>query len=324
MEKLVSIVIPYYQDTAADLSVVLSSINNQVGIDFDQVEVILVNDGGTPIHGRELFSYFSHLSIRTYHYPKNQGAGYARMVGTEAAVGKYVMYMDADDQFHYVGALLDFFNVVKYHGDHQIIIGAFMEESHRPDVGYRYYRHESHDWKSAYAKWFSQDYLRQIQLTWRSDLRVFEDTYFVGVACECASDIYYLDSVVYTWMWHPNTTVRKDGGKDFYHRLDQWALSHRASLEKIQQYRAKMLPFDFTNYMADLYLREQLYPPLDADAYQREQQKLLVEFSNLWLHTKTDLERSVKKMMTTQAQYVRFDTQKLPDFIRHQEDLLGK
>lgn len=46
VEKLVSIIIPFYRVSQQRLDTVLTSINNQIGIDFQRVEVILVNDGG--------------------------------------------------------------------------------------------------------------------------------------------------------------------------------------------------------------------------------------------------------------------------------------
>ncbi|MCO6184477.1 glycosyltransferase [Leuconostoc fallax] len=46
MRKLVSIIIPYYNENESQLAIALSSINNQIGVDFNDVEVILVGDGG--------------------------------------------------------------------------------------------------------------------------------------------------------------------------------------------------------------------------------------------------------------------------------------
>lgn len=321
MEKLVSVVIPFYRETEAQLMIVLSSLNNQVGINFARVEVILINDGGDEIDEETFLPYFTNLQIHYYRYDDNKGAGFARMIGTDMANGQYVMYMDADDQLQYVGALLDFFNVVRYHGDHEVIIGKYVEETKRAE-GFRYFQHGNNDWKSPVAKWFNQAYLKRIRLTWREDLRVFEDTYFVGVACELAHDIYRLDAVVYNWMYHPDSTVRTNGGQDFYRQLDQWARCHRYYFTMIQKYQPERLVADYLAYMADVYLRAQLYRPADPQAFQQEHQALLKKFPQQWHQIKAILATEIQNLIDKDPLYQRFNTNGVAAFIHSQDELL--
>ena len=45
MDRLLSIVVPFYEEKEKEIFPLLSSINSQIGINFDLVEVIVVNDG---------------------------------------------------------------------------------------------------------------------------------------------------------------------------------------------------------------------------------------------------------------------------------------
>ncbi|MDM5143362.1 hypothetical protein ICE98_00433 [Lactococcus lactis] len=46
--------------------------------------------------------------------------------------------------------------------------------------GFRYLVHPIYDWKAAYAKWFSREYLQQENLSFHPELKLFEDTYLLA------------------------------------------------------------------------------------------------------------------------------------------------
>lgn len=280
-QKLVSIIIPFHSESRDQLEIVLSSINIQIGVDFNQIEVILVSDGGTELDEGNLFPELKNLDIQYYRYQESKGAGFARQVGMEMASGRYYMFIDADDELHFVGALLEYFNVIKYHGDHQIIIGKYLEQSHNTDGEKRYFTHQNNDWKSVMAKWFNAGYINMVGIQWKDDLRIFEDTYFVGLACELATDIYHLDTITYMWMDNPKSTVRKDN-RAFKHQAHDWARSNRYYFEVIRKQHPVTLVGDFTEYMADLYYRNLIYKPADQKAFEEEQTKLLIENRDLF------------------------------------------
>ena len=49
MEKLLSIIIPSYKETEKEIMPLLSSINNQVGINLSDLEIIIIRDGTTEL-----------------------------------------------------------------------------------------------------------------------------------------------------------------------------------------------------------------------------------------------------------------------------------
>lgn len=92
---LVSVVVPVYNVTPAYVDACLASI---VGQTYDNVEVMLVNDGSTDEvtgHLRELAAADPRVRFVEQ---CNAGPSRARNNGTRAAHGAYVTYVDADDE----------------------------------------------------------------------------------------------------------------------------------------------------------------------------------------------------------------------------------
>jgi glycosyltransferase involved in cell wall biosynthesis len=89
-----SVVIPVF-NAAATLEETLSSLENQTYLDF---EVILVNDGSTDESESIIrnWSAQNNLEVKLINQ-ENQGLGASRNRGTEAARGKWIALLDADD-----------------------------------------------------------------------------------------------------------------------------------------------------------------------------------------------------------------------------------
>ena len=93
MEKLVNIIVPVY-NVEKYLDKCINSLINQT---YEQIEIILVDDGSKDYSGR-LCDEWSKKSnkIKVVH-KKNEGLGMARNTGLDYAMGDYVMFIDSDD-----------------------------------------------------------------------------------------------------------------------------------------------------------------------------------------------------------------------------------
>lgn len=85
-----SIVIPTYNRYESTLKLVESLKH----VDFNQVEIIVVNDCSTQVYG-EFPSYIKYQVNQM-----NSGAVVTRMNGYKASVGKYIWFFDSDDSIH--------------------------------------------------------------------------------------------------------------------------------------------------------------------------------------------------------------------------------
>ncbi|MFV0556516.1 MAG: glycosyltransferase family 2 protein [Lactovum sp.] len=311
--KKVSIIIPFKGQTEKNLSVVLGSVNGQIGIDFSEIDVHLVNDGGPTIDISK-FDIFSNLDLHYHHLEENVGAGLARQYGIDHSESKYLMFMDSDDEFHFAGALLEFFNAVKGTGDHQIVIARYIEQYIVESGEFRYLIHTQYDWKSVYAKWFNRQYVEEQGIRFQPELRIFEDTYFVGLSCQLSTDIYYIDSVVYSWLYNANSLVRSNG-KSFEYQTHTWALQNRLYFKKTFEKRPDTLAMHMKSYVADVYMRYTRYPPADEAAFWDEHFKLLEEFSSFWTGYDAFLQGMVDSLRDKEGQWQGTPTDKFQAFV---------
>ena len=95
MSPLVSVVISVYNGEKY-LARCLDSVVRQT---YDNVEVVVVNDGSTDSTGTILQEYSVRYPFIKVISQSNRGLEMARKAGVENASGKYVQYLDADDTF---------------------------------------------------------------------------------------------------------------------------------------------------------------------------------------------------------------------------------
>lgn len=92
MEKI-SVIVPVY-NVSKYLKKCIDSILEQ---DYDDFEIILINDGSTDDSGKICDEYArKYTNINVYHQ-KNSGLSAARNYGMSKAIGKYLSFIDSDD-----------------------------------------------------------------------------------------------------------------------------------------------------------------------------------------------------------------------------------
>ena len=112
----VSIVIPVY-NKAEYISDCLESLLQQ---DFDDFEIVAVNDGSTDDSGRICDEKAAEdARIRVIH-TENGGVTAARRKGVEQAAGEYIMFVDADDGL-LSGAIKTLYDAIMHSGADEVI-----------------------------------------------------------------------------------------------------------------------------------------------------------------------------------------------------------
>lgn len=89
----VSLIIPVY-NVSGFLERCLESVQNQT---YDDIEVIIVNDGSTDDSESIIDRYVARNENFTKYTIENRGLGGARNYGTERSSGEYILYLDSDD-----------------------------------------------------------------------------------------------------------------------------------------------------------------------------------------------------------------------------------
>jgi hypothetical protein len=201
-----SIVVPYFKEAPKEMTPLLSSLNNQVGVDYSQIEVLLVNDGvGNEIEPSYL-AVFGNLNARAIMLRENVGPGMARQAGLDAACGEYVMFCDADDTLHNVGVIGAFLQCARDAPD--IIVSQWYEELRSPE-GYAYRVHEGENtW--MHGKMFRREFLTSNGIRHHPELRVQEDSYFLALVSAYAPKAASIPAITYVWRYAPHSITRRD------------------------------------------------------------------------------------------------------------------
>jgi len=213
MAKLVSVIIPYYDEPEEVLQYAVGSVAMQVGIDWPLIEVLLVNDGNPDCAvSKEFCERWPGVNILKIQQEENAGPGVTRQTGIDHALGEYVMFIDADDRWHNVAVLGCFIQKInETHAD--IIQAPWLEECRQDDTGpYVYVAHEPEaTW--MFAKAYRRQFLIAAGVRMHPELRVHEDTYFNRQAFDLASSREIVDVTAYLWHWRSDSTVRKNHGE---------------------------------------------------------------------------------------------------------------
>ena len=94
VEPEISVIIPCYND-GKYLQAALDSLDQQR---FQNFEIILVDDASTEHYTQELLERLEHPKLKIVRLSKNSGPAVARNRGIEAAKGRYILPLDADDK----------------------------------------------------------------------------------------------------------------------------------------------------------------------------------------------------------------------------------
>ncbi|MCM0599501.1 glycosyltransferase [Periweissella fabalis] len=250
--KLVTIVIPQYSEKESTILRLLTSINNQIGIDFTQVAIKIIGDAGYQLD-THLFTLFPNLDIEYTYCSKSSGPGKARQIGLDQADSKYIAYMDADDILSNVNSLWRFVDVINKTGDHQIIFTKYIEEFAPGKNGKNTYKIREYVPAAVYGKWLSVAYIREHKFTWHPELpSAYEDTYFMDLLLIFATDVYYLDSVTYTWLYRENSIVRQKIDYRSLH-LHELVRENYFWVNEMRRRAPERLKFDINNALGLIY-----------------------------------------------------------------------
>ncbi|MGH3979787.1 MAG: glycosyltransferase family 2 protein [Pseudonocardiaceae bacterium] len=95
---LLSVIVPTL-NRPVELGQALASIAGQYSVDLTELEVIVVNDGGTPIDPVITAARERGLAVALVTHPRRLGLPSARNTGLDRARSRYVAFLDDDDVF---------------------------------------------------------------------------------------------------------------------------------------------------------------------------------------------------------------------------------
>lgn len=218
MNTSISIIIPVYNPNITLLRKALDSVLFQT---LKDIEIIIVDDCSTIDYYNEILFYLRNPSFKLFKLASNNGAGFARNVGIRNATGKYIAFLDSDDEYYSNDVLEKLFFIAEnkkmtvvgakaisnYNGVDLQIIWSFKNYTQLftnrvADIS---------DFQICYGFWsfiYKRDFINQYSLLFNNLSRYQDPIWFYNVLCKankfyCADLPYYFhrtkDVVSFNW-----------------------------------------------------------------------------------------------------------------------------
>ena len=198
MPPEVSIILPAYNAHNTIKRTIASICMQQ---DIDEIEIIIADDCSDEPYDK-IAQQFAHMvRIKVVRMLKNGGPGAARQIGFDYSVGKYIMWMDADDTLVSADTILTLKNVM-IQKEMDCVYGKFLEQNEDGSI----YPHELHMvW--MFGKLYRRSFLEKYDIRFNTSLSN-EDTGFNCLVKACSDKIWYIPKDVYIWQFKPNSITR--------------------------------------------------------------------------------------------------------------------
>lgn len=206
---ILQILIPQYKETERDIGKLLESIELQRNIDFNDIGVIIVNDGSDVILDPAFLNKFK-FEIK-YLRNDHKGVSAARNRALKEATADYVMFCDADDMFYHSLAIQLILRECESKKPY-CLYSTFIEEipdSNHPDKFL--YNARQQAFVFVHGKVYNRKFLLDRNIWWDEELTLHEDGYFNGLAiAQVPKDkLLYCNEPFYMWCNNKNSVSRQ-------------------------------------------------------------------------------------------------------------------
>ena len=200
------ILVTQYKETDEVIKPLLDSIALQQSVDFNEIGVIICNDGSDVHLSKQLLdSYKYHIE---YWSGEHKGVSATRNALLDLATADYVMFCDADDMFVSACGLYQIFLDIEEGFD--TLNSVFIEEGKNPYTGKSVYVTHTNDVTFIHGKVHRRQYLIDKKIRWNDELTIHEDSFF-NVLCQNLTDrVKICETPFYLWKWRADSICRTD------------------------------------------------------------------------------------------------------------------
>ena len=199
------ILVPQYNETDEVVKNLLDSIALQQNVPFDEIGVIICNDGSDTYLSLDFLS--SYPFAIEYHYEPHRGISGTRNACLDYSTAEYVMFCDADDMFlNMCGLYVVFMEMEK---GFDTLVSAFVEEARAKDTGEVIYITKEFDMTFVHGKVHRRQYLIDENIRFKDELVCNEDSYFTVLTQKLTDDVKHIKTPFYLWKWRDNSVCRE-------------------------------------------------------------------------------------------------------------------
>ena len=200
------ILIPQYKETDDIVKPLLDSIALQQRVDFNEIGVIICNDGTDVYLSDELLNSYP-FEIQ-YHKCEHRGVSATRNACLDHATADYVMFCDADDMFYNMCGLWIVFKEMDIGFDS--LVSCFTEETRHPVTKEVVYTNHDMDSTFVHGKFHRRQYLLDKGIRFNDKLTIHEDSYFNILCQSLSTNVKYCQTPFYLWKWRDESVCRHD------------------------------------------------------------------------------------------------------------------
>lgn len=202
------ILVPQYHETDAVVKPLLDSIAIQQNVDFDDIKVIICNDGSDIFLSDELLTSYPYKI--EYHKEPHRGVSGTRNACLDYSKADYVMFCDADDMFCNVCGLWMMFREMTAPGGFDTMVSVFVEENRIPETKEVFYLNREMDSTFVHGKIHRRKYLIEKNIRWNEALTIHEDSYFNILCQNLTTNGKFCPMPFYLWKWRDDSVCRHD------------------------------------------------------------------------------------------------------------------
>ncbi len=200
------ILVPQYNETDKAVKPLLDSIALQQNVPFEEIGVIICNDGSDVRLSEGLFN--SYPFRVEYHLEPHRGVSATRNACLDYATSEYVMFCDADDMFFNACGLWILFREMAVGFDS--LVSVFVEETRVPGSGEVTYINRQQDSTFVHGKVHRRQYLLDRRIRFNDTLTIHEDSYFNILCQNLSANVKYCVTPFYLWKWRDDSVCRHD------------------------------------------------------------------------------------------------------------------
>lgn len=245
---ILSVVIPQYKEDDKAVRRLLSTIDYQLGVDWNEVEVIIVNDHSDVILSDKMLNSFENIKPKYIKLEKNVGPGLARQAGFDASQGEYVTFCDADDMYQNFGIFSLYLEEIRTkHPD--IIQTQWLEEvkanviDANGDSSQRL-AYVTHDFEATWmhGKCFRRQYFIDNNIKFSDKLLYHEDSYILSCAFEITNNVDRCNALSYVWTFDEKSITRRNNGAYSWESIPEFIRAIRYSIDWLKEKVPEKIP----------------------------------------------------------------------------------
>ena len=234
------IIVPHYKESWSTCRKLFESVAAQRGIVFDNVRVLLVNDGDDILLGsieNAMLKLATFPFTVDYIVKEHGGVSAARNEGLDQSDADYVMFCDADDCFLNNYALHLIFSAMQEGFD--MCMANFIEETWDSNGNPKIVTHNE-DLTFMHGKIYRREFLKENDVRFDPEMTVHEDGYFNMLAYSTLQfkhgNLKKLSTPLYIWCWNNESVVRRDR-EDFVLKTYADVMKARIGICRVQKRR---------------------------------------------------------------------------------------